>query len=96
MMTVIQSLPIAQLGIKRVYGFGSFFRREKFCDVDLAVVVQPAVAASVSCYYAMKNEFDRAASNLCVPIDLTILTEEEFKERPLRDMHELILLHEAG
>jgi hypothetical protein len=44
----------------------------------------------------MKNEFDRAASNLCVPIDLTILTEEEFKERPLRDMHELILLHEAG
>jgi predicted nucleotidyltransferase len=93
MRMAIQSLPIGQLGVKRIYGFGSFFRSGEFSDVDLVVIVWPVVATSVGSYYLLKNEFERVGRDLCVPIDLTVLTEEEFETRPLRDMHELILLH---
>ncbi len=89
----IQSLHIDLLEIKAVYGFGSFFREEaSFNDIDLLVIISISASKSVDSYYKLKREFDRLAHKFQMTVDLTVLTEKEFRTGPLRDMHQLQLL----
>lgn len=88
----IRSLPISPLGVKAIYGFGSFFRGEPFNDIDLAVVWSSSTSDRLASYYKLKTELDRLADQLGVVVDLSVFTEDEFGDRPLRDMRELVLL----
>jgi predicted nucleotidyltransferase len=88
----IQSLPIRQIGVRAVYGFRSFFRGEPFRDVDLAIVLSESISDEMSTYYRLKAEIDSLGVRLVVQFHLSVLTEAEFDERPLRDMNQLIFL----
>jgi predicted nucleotidyltransferase len=92
MRTEIRSLPIRLLGVKAIYGFGSFFRGERFHDIDLAVVLSRSTSRGLASYYELKAEIDRLAGRLGVIFDLSVFTEDELALRPLHDMHELLLL----
>jgi predicted nucleotidyltransferase len=85
-------LPIKLLGVKAIYGFGSFFRGVPFNDIDLAVVLSRSTSRGLASYYELRVEFDQLARRLGVVFDLNVFTEDEFADRPLRDMHELLLL----
>ncbi len=92
MKTEILSLPIRQLRVKVIYGFGSFFRREAFNDIDLAVVLSESDYYELESYYALRMEIDNLGARLGVAFDLSIFTEEEFGTQPLRDMSQLVFL----
>lgn len=85
-------MPIRWLGVKAIYGFGSFFRGNCFNDVDLAIVLSPSSTRALVSYYRTKAEIDRLGYKLGVAFDLSVFTEDEFALRPLRDMCELLLL----
>jgi predicted nucleotidyltransferase len=92
MRTEIQSLPIRQLGVKAIYGFGSFFRGKPFNDIDLAIVLSDSTSRGLLSYYELKSETDRLAVRFGIVFDLNVFTEDEFGQRPLRDMDELLPL----
>ena len=72
------------------YGFGSFFRSEPFNDIDVLLVVQPVGPSSLRTYYNLKTAFDGLSERFGIQFDITVLTEREFSERPLRDMDSLV------
>jgi predicted nucleotidyltransferase len=89
----IQSLPINELEIEEIYGFGSFFKGELFNDIDLVVIVHSEVSRSINRYYKIKAALDRISREFNAPIHATFLTRGEFVDAPLRDKGQLILIH---
>ena len=79
-----------QSNVTAVFGFGSHFRGKSYNDVDILVVLKPGCASLLPTYYSLKEKLELLARRLGVAIDLTVLTWEEFAEKPLRDMDSLV------
>lgn len=79
-------------GLREVYGFGSFFRGEKFNDIDILGVAENNPKILVSCYYQLRNCLRPVEIAYRVEIDLTLLMLSEFLAEPLRDMRDIVLI----
>lgn len=79
-------------GLQSVWGFGSYFRGDAFNDVDLLTVVDCDRAELVKMTRQVRERFLKMDRELGLTLHLLVLTAEEFSERPLRDMDELVLL----
>lgn len=88
----IRSIFIEWPSVCAAFGFGSFFRNEPFNDVDVLFVLQQECQSHLAIYYDLKKTFDNMGERYGVCFDLTVLTEREFSERPLRDMNSLVPL----
>ena len=78
-----------------VFGMGSYFRGEPFNDLDLVVVVAPTETIT-EVGRTIRTALAPIAEMVGVPIDVTILTQAEFAERPLRDMHTLSTIYDTS
>lgn len=76
--------------IRSVWGFGSFFRQEKFEDIDVLVVVTSFGEQLLSDSKAIRADLFELETRVRIRIDPLVLTASEFESRPLRDMHELV------
>jgi|SRR5579871_2971512 len=79
--------------VRAAFGFGSFFRDEPFNDIDVLLVLQQGCQSRLTTFYELKAAFDNFDKKYGVHFDITVLTEREFSERPLRDMDSLIPIH---
>ena len=73
-----------------VFGFGSHFRGGPYNNVDILVVLKPDCGPLLPTYYDLKSEMERIGRCLGVTMDLTVLTWEEFADKPFRDMDSLV------
>jgi predicted nucleotidyltransferase len=90
--TEIRSTLSCHDSIQSIWGFGSFFRQEKFDDIDILVVVTGSGEQLLSDSKAIRADLLAVENRIGTPIDPLILTLNEFKSRPLRDMDELVRL----
>lgn len=88
----IQSIASVETKLKAVYGFGSAFRGESFRDIDILAVVGDDQARRLDAYYELRAALEIAVEEYGRPIHLTMLTEPEFRSRPLRDMNQLVMV----
>lgn len=80
--------------VESVWGFGSFFRTEKYCDVDILIVVTGgADSGLLLTSRAVRKTLLELEQLIGVVIDPLIVTAAEFESRPLRDMHELVSIY---
>ncbi|WP_369406449.1 nucleotidyltransferase domain-containing protein [Candidatus Thiosymbion oneisti] len=77
-----------------VWGFGSFFREERYNDIDILIVVKPGSKNALGEYYESKKRLDEISEKIGVPIDMTFLTYTEYCERPLLEMNNLLTIFE--
>ena len=93
MKTEIRSCLSEKNDLLGVYGFGSFFRGEKYyCDIDVLVVCRDGSDEALELYYFVLQKLDFKRIGLDVPVDITFLSHSEFQSQPLRDMDELVQL----
>lgn len=75
-----------------VFGFGSYFRKEVFSDIDLLFVV----TVETSKLLQVKNMIEACCLQIQkdwgVPIDPLVITSREYREQPLRDFDQLVSL----
>ena len=90
MMREIQSIHTKQLDLVSVYGFGSFFRNEHANDCDLLLVVNDSCSNLGLLHANLSKAFSELGGRLSIVFDLTILTEREHINAPLREHGNLI------
>ena len=76
--------------VTSAWGFGSFFRGERYHDVDILVVVGVPVDRLLYTARELRATLLDIERTIGIPIDALILTEAEFESRPLCDMSELV------
>jgi predicted nucleotidyltransferase len=76
--------------VTSAWGFGSFFRGERHHDIDLLLVVAVPKHRLLDTARELRAAMLEVENTIGVPIDPLILTETEFKSRPLRDMCDLV------
>jgi len=77
-----------------IFGFGSFFRNELYRDVDILIVLMASQAYLVPTYDNIRESVQRLSKKSGIIFDITVLTIEEFRERPLREMDSLVTIYE--
>jgi predicted nucleotidyltransferase len=75
-----------------IWGFGSFFRSNNFNDVDILVIVECKNVELLNVTKIIRANFQTVARELRCSLDVTILTQREFEEQPLREMDQLVHL----
>jgi len=90
MKKAVRTIFTSRHDVHAVFGFGSYFRGELYCDVDILVVFEPQCDPLLPRYYELRGDLEALGERLGVLFDLTVLTEREFAERPLRDMDSLV------
>lgn len=79
--------------VLKVFGFGSFFRKSDFDDVDLLIIVPPSkgseLASNVEVILRWMQDLEKFTGLNLHPL---MLTSDEISDAPLRDMHELVPL----
>jgi predicted nucleotidyltransferase len=88
--TEIRSILEGSERIHSIWGFGSFFRQEKFGDIDILVVVSGSGEQLPFDSKTIRANLLTIERRIGIPIDPLVLTATEFQSRPLRDMHELV------
>lgn len=91
-MKEILVITSAVRGLDAVYGFGSFFRRTTYADIDILAVANPTNTDTLKTYYDLQTALFDPACRLGIDFHVTLLTHVEFEQRPLRDMKEIYLL----
>lgn len=94
--TEIRSIATRRDDLHSVFGFGSCFRGENYRDVDILIVLKTCDTSILPIYYALKIDIEALGRTLGVIFDLTVLTVDEFAERPLRDMDSLVEIFQAA
>ncbi len=89
----IQYIFTEQPEIFGVFGFGSFFRREKYNDIDLLLVSKENCLSPLNTFYWAKTKLDKLAETICVEIDITFLTYSEYLRKPLLEAENLATLY---
>ena len=92
MMKEIQCIHTSEPHLLSVYGFGSFFRSEKYNDCDLLLVIDNDCPCLGQIHAELYERFFDLGKKLSVVFDLTILTEREHKRKPLREHNDLIIV----
>ena len=87
----IQILVRNSAEIEGVYGFGSFFRSANPNDCDLLVIVNSKYKNGYV-HKKIHQLFDRLAIKLKLPIDLVIVTSDEFSSIPLLERNNLFTI----
>ncbi|WP_160977509.1 hypothetical protein [Deinococcus xianganensis] len=77
--------------IDRVYGIGSYFRNDNFNDIDLVFVIHDDYD-DIQDYIRFRSKLINISSHFEVKVDIIILTRDEFRQRPLKDMKGLKVL----
>ena len=77
-----------------LYGIGSFFDASSstFSDVDLVLVINDGTDRPAQRARLFREEARRLGELVGIVFDLTVLTQTEFAEKPLREMGKLVLL----
>ena len=73
-----------------IYGFGSFFRGQEFNDIDILFVLRCEFEGILPASKKLRGITLYLSEVFGETLHPLILTEGEFEERPLRDMHELM------
>lgn len=76
---------------KEVYGFGSFFSKREFNDIDI-LGVSHRHSDPIQTHKIFRCFRERIHNLFKVNVDFLIFTEDEFRDRPLRDMDQLVIL----
>ena len=88
--TEIRSIAPEVSEVNAVYGFGSFFRSQRYSDIDIIAVASPSCEDYLGTYYAFRTKIESIGVRLSVIFDITFLTAREFEERPLLEMDRLV------
>ena len=88
--TAIRSRLQGKSEIFGIFGFGSFFRCDRFNDVDVLVVVDDHCEHPLNVFYDVKNILDEVGLNYGIPIDITYLSYTEHSRKPLRESDYLV------
>jgi predicted nucleotidyltransferase len=83
----IQSITAELHDIYGVYGFGSFFRSDRYNDIDILIVASPVCEDTLSLFYLAKERLQEIDQS--IDIDITLLTYSEFLTKPLLEMDSL-------
>lgn len=86
----IQSIHIKNKYLLSIYGFGSYFRSESPNDCDLLLVVDDQCPNLGLLHADLYRSFFKLGEKLSIIFDLTVLTEKEHKNAPLRE-HGLLI-----
>jgi predicted nucleotidyltransferase len=78
--------------IHSVYGFGSFFRGGAFNDIDVLFVLRCEFKRILPASRRLRWMVAKLSAEFGQTFHSLVLTEGEFEARPLRDMHEIILI----
>lgn len=78
--------------IEEVYGFGSFFRSSNPHDCDLLVMVK-SQHKNGSIHKKLHQLFSSLEKILNLPIDLVIVTADEFSTMPLDERDSLVSIY---
>jgi hypothetical protein len=89
----IRSIASENRNLAAVYGFGSFFRRTAYRDIDILAVAIMGCRNHLRAYYDFQRGAAHIGHKLSVSIDITFLTAREYQERPLLEMDTLIELY---
>jgi len=89
----ILSTVTRQGDLHSVFGFGSYFRGESYNDVDVLIVLTGRAISILAAYYNTKKKLEILGSRLGMIFDITALTYEEFLERPLLEMDNLVPIY---
>lgn len=92
MIKEIQSIHTKNSNLLSVYGFGSFFRSGHANDCDLLLVVNNDASNLGKLHADLSKEFYSLGSKLLIDFDLTVLTEREHKDSPLREHDRLVVI----
>ena len=79
-----------------VYGFGSFFRHGRGNDIDILVVADSTSVVLTDLYDLVAASFKKISIEICIDIDMTFFTFEEFIEKPLIESNSLFLIYQKG
>ena len=93
--TAILRITSAEKELEAVFGFGSCFRGERFNDIDVLAVACAENTETLYTYYRLSQALAPVADRFGRPMHLTVITSDEFRSRPLRNMSELQLLWRA-
>ena len=98
MTKVIQATFSVLPEISRAFGFGSYFRGEKYNDIDLLFLTESKIEELVPILRKLANLADRIEKKTGSVIHFTLLTEAEFHGHPVNDSPELteIILNQAS
>lgn len=91
--TEIKFITLEFKAIKAIFGFGSFFRNEKYNDIDILIVTDVSDANPLKTYYSYKTIFDDLSLQIGKTIDVTTLNYQEFLDHPLRESDNLTTLY---
>ncbi|MFJ3050768.1 nucleotidyltransferase domain-containing protein [Pseudomonas nitroreducens] len=81
------------LYIDAVFGFGSFFRSEKYNDIDLAIIINCPREQQLENLNKIIDTSRSLSKEINIPIDITPFTRAEFAENPLREMSSLVTIY---
>lgn len=97
MKTEIRAFTINLNDIYGVYGFGSFFRRAEFNDVDLLLVTAEQCEDSLQAYHHFTEYLRAIANKHNITFDVTPLTYTEYiSNPPLKEIDQLYELYKAA
>lgn len=82
--------------INAIYGFGSFFRNHLYNDIDLLIVADKNCLELLKWYRYSKVKINTIFSEFNATSDITFLTFNEFQEKPLLEMDNLVLLYQKN
>ena len=85
-------MKISSPSIQSIYGFGSYFRGDKFRDIDLLFVMEGDQNMMLSTCEDVRASCKNLGAEIGCIVDPLFLTQREHSAKPLRDMHELRLL----
>lgn len=92
--SLLSSVFVGTEGIDAAYGFGSYFRGEKFHDIDVVVVLSDCLVNPVAMFNLLQEKLEVVRETFGVRVDLTPLTADEFRSRPLLESDRLVPIFE--
>ena len=78
--------------LQSIWGFGSFFLRGRFSDIDILVVFSGKLTELTEAL-EIKRKLQSLMPEWRVPVYVLVLTPREFSTKPLRNMDTLKLLY---
>lgn len=88
----VRNIFTAVKGLDSAWGFGSFFRGVPFSDIDLLFVTTSSNTDTLSTYYSIVRRLSTFENARSVDFHVVLLTFDEFRSRPLREMTTLFPL----
>lgn len=93
---VASQVAVLNRSVIGIWGFGSYFRGGPFRDIDLLVCLQTTNSALLVDANRVKLVIQDRFIRLGLSVDVLVFRPKEVRERPLRDMSDLIPLYCRG